>query len=197
MRILFLLFDLLIPILIFGMLYFGYKSFTQKKSSKAYQNWYKNRQSNDKNRHNILFTQYLTDWQSFMELFGRNIPTASYQNLLIIQETLESLQAKSYIDNFDSKNKPQQILMIADIVYKHAPELISEFVQLPKNLIDKKNEQGKSPVELINENTTILATFCKEIAITLFEKNLQKMRVQQAYFNSKFSDYPKEMDADN
>ena len=197
MRILFLLFDLLIPILIFGMLYFGYKSFTQKKSSKAYQNWYKNRQSNDKNRHNILFTQYLTDWQSFMELFGRNIPTASYQNLLIIQETLESLKAKSYIDNFDSKNKPQQILMIADIVYKHAPELISEFVQLPKNLIDKKNEQGKSPVELINENTTILATFCKEIAITLFEKNLQKMRVQQAYFNSKFSDYPKEMDADN
>ena len=197
MRILFLLFDLLIPILIFGMLYFGYKSFTQKKSSKAYQNWYKNRQSNNKNRHNILFTQYLTDWQSFMELFGRNIPTDSYQNLLIIQETLESLQAKSYIDNFDSKNKPQQILMIADIVYKHAPELISEFVQLPKNLIDRKNEQGKSPVELINENTTILATFCKEIAITLFEKNLQKMRVQQAYFNSKFSDYPKEMDADN
>lgn len=197
MRILFLLFDLLIPVLIFGMLYFGYKSFTQKKSSKAYQNWYKNRQSNNKNRHNILFTQYLTDWQSFMELFGRNIPTASYQNLLIIQETLESLQAKSYIDNFDSKNKPQQILMIADIVYKHAPELISEFVQLPKNLIDRKNEQGKSPVELINENTTILATFCKEIAITLFEKNLQKMRVQQAYFNSKFSDYPKEMDADN
>lgn len=197
MRILFLLFDLLIPVLIFGMLYFGYKSFTQKKSSKAYQNWYKNRQSNNKNRHNILFTQYLTDWQSFMELFGRNIPTDSYQNLLIIQETLESLQAKSYIDNFDSKNKPQQILMIADIVYKHAPELISEFVQLPKNLIDRKNEQGKSPVELINENTTILATFCKEIAITLFEKNLQKMRVQQAYFNSKFSDYPKEMDADN
>lgn len=197
MRILFVLFDLLIPILIFGMLYFGYKSFTQKKSSKAYQNWYKNRQSNNKNRHNILFAQYLTDWQSFMELFGRNIPTASYQNLLIIQETLESLQAKSYIDNFDSKNKPQQILMIADIVYKHAPELISEFVQLPKNLIDRKNEQGKSPVELINENTTTLATFCKEIAITLFEKNLQKMRVQQAYFNSKFSHYPKEMDADN
>jgi hypothetical protein len=195
MRILFVLFDLLVPILILLIVFFAYKSLTRKNTSKAYQSWYKNLQVKTQNRHSIAFSQYLTDWQSFMDLFSRSVPTTSYHNLRVIQETLESLQAKSQVENFDSKNKPQQILMISDIVYKHAPELISEFVQLPKSLVDRKNEQGKSPIDLINENTTILATSCKEIAETLFDKNLQKLRVQQAYLNNKFSEHSNEMES--
>lgn len=192
MRILFVLFDLLIPVFIFLMLYFAYKNFTKKKTNKEYQEWYHNIENKIKNRHKIPFSQYISDWKQFMEIFGRNIPTSSYQNFRIIEETLQSLEAKSQVENFDV-NKPQQIYMIADIVYKHSPELVNEFVQLPKTLTDKKNEQGKSPIDLINENTTILAASCKDITATLFENNLQKMRVQQAYFNSKFSEH-KEME---
>jgi len=83
--------------------------------------------------------------------------------------------------------KNLDISLLSEIVYKDAPELIEEFTELPKSVSVKKvNHEGKNAVQLLYENTTILAKSTQEITDRLFAENLKTMSVHQAYFKNKF-----------
>lgn len=194
MRILLVLFELLIPFTFVFIFYFIYKNIISISNYKNDEKWDNYINKNRENRHSIEFSQYLPDLQQFLFSLAKKIPLNSYENLKKNVENIESLQAKSQVEDFNSKNRPQQINLIADILYKHIPDTVNEFVQLPKSLANLKNEQGKSPIDLINMNTFILSKSCNEITLSLFENNLQKMKIQQYYLKNKFSQETKEME---
>lgn len=168
--------------------YAGYKYLSIKSS---YKTWHKKVTALANVRNTIPFIELRSEFNEFLNICkSYHLPETSVNNLNSIASNLEDLMKKANADSWanDVRTQPPEIHLISDITYKHVPDLVIEFIQIPDSMKNKKSvHNNKSAVDLLNENTKILALSCQEITEHLFDDNVRKMAIQQVHFKNKFA----------
>ena len=185
MRIIFLLLELLIFLAITSSIVYASYKISLNKKSKIIKKEFLNKKEN---RYFIDTDNFADDFEDIINFYFEKLPYKSQQNLNLILKNLNHIEAKSLKNSDLLNNKIKQ--QLADIIYKMTPEFLEQYVQIPKHLLSKyKNNNGKNPNQLIDDNTTILALAVAKITDELFAENITKMSSQQKYANQKFNIY--------
>lgn len=189
MRFFIFLIDILLPLLFVGTIsYVIYKYITITSSRKK---WLQETSFKKDNRYSLPLSEILEDWAKFIFFSNANIPNEVILGLAKVTESLQSLENKAKTEHwFTEKNKlPHSIYPLVDILYKHFPDLINEYLEIPKKIADsKKNHQGKNATQLLIENSQLLVNTVEIKIQELFDENLNKMTSQQIHFKDKFAD---------
>lgn len=187
MRFFIFLIDILLPLITVGTIsYVIYKYISIVSSRKK---WIKDTISHKNNRYDLSFSEIMEDWAKFVYFSHESMPAEVIEGLKKVTDSLQSIEIKAKTENwFEVKHKlPQSFYSVSDIIYKHFPDLISEYLEIPKKIADnKKNYQGKTATQLLIENSQILVSTIENKAQELFDENINKMTSQQIHFKDKF-----------
>ena len=78
---------------------------------------------------------------------------------------------------------------VVDILYKHFPDLINEYLEIPKKIADTKiNLQGNTATDLFIDNSKLLVHTIEAKTQELFDENLNKMTSHRIHFKDKFEE---------
>lgn len=188
MRFFIFLIDILLPLLLVGTIsYVVYKYIGIVSSRKK---WLKEASLDRDNRYNLSFSDIMEDWEKFVYFSNNNIPVEVVEGLAKVTDSLKNIENKARTESwfFDKNKLPQSFYPVSDILYKHFPDLISEYFEIPKKIADTKiNYQGKTATQLLIENSQILVSTIESKTQELFDENINKMTSQQIHFKEKFS----------
>jgi hypothetical protein len=189
MRFFALLIEVILPLLLIGTITFViYKYMTLASSKKQ---WLKELHSRKDKRYKLSFNEIQEDWAKFFFFSNSNLPPEVMSDLAKVTQALQSISNKAIGDKWDvEENKlPRELYPVVDVLYKHFPDLINEYRQIPKNIADnKKNLAGKTATQLLIENSQLLVTTVENKIQELFTDNLNKMTSQQYHFKDKFEE---------
>jgi len=195
MRFFALLVEILLPLLLIGTI--TYVAYSYLKLSSSKKNWLKTLEERKESRHSLSFNEIQEDWAKFIFFSNQNLPPEVIEGLARVTKSLEGIAIKAQGEKWDTEHNklPQVLYPVVDILYKHFPDLVHEYHEIPKSVADnKKTFQGKTATQLLIENSAMLVTSFENKIQALFEENLNKMTSQQYHFKTKFAD-DLEMDA--
>ena len=187
MRFFIFLIEILLPIITVGTISYVIYKYINIVSSKK--KWLKDAVFHKNNRYDLSFSEILEDWAKFVYFSNENMPYEVIEGLKKITDSLQSIEIKAKTEHWfhDKLKLPHSFYPVADIIYKHFPDLISEYLEIPKKIADtKKNYQGKTATQLLIENSQILVNTVESKTQQLFEENINKMTSQQIHFKDKF-----------
>lgn len=189
MRFFVFLIDIFLPLLLVGTITFTIYKYMVLSSSKK--KWLKGLQSHKDKRHKLSLTEIQEDWAKFFFFSNSNLPPEVINNLSKITQMLQDISNKAIGDKWDTEenNLPRELYPLVDILYKHFPDLINEYREIPQNIAkNSKNLQGKTATQLLIENSQLLSTTVEHKIKELFTDNLNKMTSQQYHFKDKFEE---------
>lgn len=184
MRILFILLELAI---FAGLISFAVSLVLKiTRAGKKEAQWKKWKETTVK-EHSTNIKEIKTDLEQLMFAMQGQIPTASFQSLSNIAQTVHILSEQEQSFNQWKNTYTEESSALMDILYKHIPESLNRYFSVPSSYAGKqKHRNGKSANELLDDTFAVFEQKFLHIAKEMVSENINKLKTYQTFVQDKY-----------
>lgn len=171
-------------LLIASSMYLLYRYVKDKKNHKEFE---KKITKDVENRYKKEYDIVIADFKELAEVYVPLVPSDVGSKLINIKHSLEKILLKMKSEDALVIKKSGEYYALMDLIYKHIPQTLKEYVEVPRDIaVKKKSVQGKTAVDLLKESAKYWDVSISEIVDGFFEDNMENLSVQKRYMENKF-----------